>query len=319
MHGQACRWSSAAAAGNAVRRAAALALAGVALAAAPACSFLEAAGEVTIGAEQKIPRVSTQIKWPSVDKVLGNALTTATGGAKAPAGLPGTLNAATLAHVQGLMTIDGECHRVVSIPQVDSKAKDSVLENLRFELTNCGDPTRCVERCNGFVGMKMEARIDFQMLDAAKVKKLKEFLSDQTSTAAILQIRAQFSQLDFFEEVLGAPAGQTKSIAPLFADSQMGLSSLAGDDDTVVVEQRYLPLISPKTPQRFELDPHSVFTERLKWSVLKASDAVWIQIFQKLWIPQKNLYGITLGGGGVNIELQPEFVINALEVVKGVL
>lgn len=287
--------------------------------ASPACSFLEAAGEVTIGADQKIPKVSTQLKWPSVDQVLGDALTSATGGAKAPAGLPVSLGSATLAHVQGLMTIDGECHRVVTIPTVESKIKDSVLQNLRFELTNCGDPSRCVERCGGFQGMKMEARIDFQMLDAAKVKKLKEFLSDKTSTDAMLQIRAQFFQLEFFETVAGAPDGKTQSIVELFTDSQMGLSSLSGDDDTVVVEQRYLPLISPTTPQRFELDPHAVFTHRLKQAVVDAQDAVWVQIFEKLAIPQKNLYGITLGGGGVNIELQPEFVINALEVVKGVL
>lgn len=283
------------------------------------CSFVEAAGDITLGAEQKIPKVATQIMWPSADDLLGKALTGATGTSKAPAGLPTKLGSASLAHIQGLMTIDGECQRTVLIPTVESKAQGSLLRNLVFNLTNCGDPKRCVDSCQGFSGMKMEARIQFQLLDVAKAKKIKEYLSSKTNPDAIVQVRARFSVLDFFETIPGTSPLQTKSIVNMFADSQIGVSSEGGGDDTVVVEQRYLGKISPKTPQRFELDPRAEFTQKTKKAVILAEKPIWIEVFQRIWVPQKNLYSITLGGGGVNLDLQPEFVISALQVVKGAL
>lgn len=283
-----------------------------------ACSFLNAAGEITVGAKEKIPKVSTDLKWPGADQVLGKALTSSSGTSKAPPGLPTSLGSATLAHVQGIMTIDGECNRSVVVPTIESKAKDSLLKDLNFIITNCGDPNRCVQQCQGFRGMMMEARIKFQLLDTAKAKKIKEVLSNNTSPDAIVAIRAEFTKLDYYEAKVGGKPGETVSITKLFSNSEIGVSSANGGDDTVLVKQRYLTGISPTTPQRFALDPKAEFTVKTKKAVINA-ETTWIQIFQRIWIPQQNLYGITLGGGGVQIELQPEFVINAVKVIDGAL
>lgn len=292
---------------------------GALLVLASGCSFLEAAGEVTIGAKDKIPRVTTDLKWPSASELLGDALSASTGTAKAPAGLPSSLSQASLAHIQGLMTIDGECQRSVVLPVVESKVKDSQLRNLHFELINCYDPQqRCIERCAGFRGMKMQVRIEFLLLSEQNAKKIKETLSDQTSTAAIAQVRAQFFKLNFFEAKPGGKPGEIVSITKLFANSELGLASAGGGDDTSIVEQRYIGKIAPTTPQRFEIDPKAEFTKATKLAVLKAQ-TTWIEIYQKIDIPQQNLYAITLGGGGVELDFQPEFVISALAAVKSAL
>lgn len=291
------------------------------VAAAPAlaaCSFLEAAGEVTLGAKEGVPKVSTDLVWPSAAALLGDDLVEVTGGAKAPAGLPAHLGAATLAHVQGLMTIDGECQREVLVPTVESKIKETKLRDLRFRLTNCHDPAlRCVAECAGFRGMKIEARLQYQLLDEATAKRIRATLSDQTSAAAIVQVRLQFSRLNYFEPAPGDPKGKI-SITKLFANSELGLASEGGGDDTVVVTQRYLGKISPTTPQRFEIDPKAPFTRATKEAVLAAKPK-WLEIFQRIDVAQANLYALTLGGGGVELEFQPEFVISALEVAKSAL
>jgi hypothetical protein len=284
-----------------------------------ACSFLEAAGEITLSAKDGVPKVSTDLVWPAAGDLLGNDLSGAAGSTKAPAGMPSGLGAATLAHVQGLMTIDGECQRSVLVPTVESKIKDTQLRNLRFELTNCYDPSqRCVDQCAGFRGMKIEARLEYQLLDEATAKRIRSTLSDQTNASAIVQVRVQFAKLNYFEpKPQGAP-GEKVSITKLFAHSELGLASEGGGDDTVVVTQRYLGKISPATPQRFEIDPKAAFTQTTKEAVLAAKPK-WIEIFQRIDVAQANLYAVTLGGGGVELEFQPEFVISALEVAKGAL
>ena len=289
------------------------------LALASGCSFLEAAGEITIGAKDKIPRVTTDLKWPSANQLLGDALSSSLGAAKAPDGLPASLGNASLAHIQGLMTIDGECQRSVKLPAVESKVQDSLLRNLHFELINCYDPQqRCIAQCAGFRGMKMQVRIEFLLLSEQNAKKIKETLSDQTSATAIAQVRAQFFKLNYFEAKPGGKPGEISSITKLFANSEIGLASAGGGDDTAIVEQRYIGKIAPKTPQRFEIDPKAEFTKKTKNAVL-AAQTKWIEIYQKIDIPQQNLYAITLGGGGVELDFQPEFVISALAAIKGAL
>ncbi len=301
------------------RRVATAAFAALVLMLASGCSFLEAAGEVTLGAKEKIPRVTTDLKWPSANQLLGDALASSLGTAKAPEGLPSSLSQASLAHIQGLMTIDGECRRSVLVPVVESKVQDTQLRNLHFELINCYDPQqRCIERCAGFRGMKMEVRIEFQLLNEKNAKTIKQTLSDQTSPDAIAQVRAQFFKLNYFEAKKGGASGEITSITKLFANSELGLASAGGGDDTSIVSQRYIGKISPTTPQRFEIDPKADFTKKTKQAVLSAQTK-WIEIYQRIDIPQQNLYAITLGGGGVELDFQPEFVISALAIAKSAL
>lgn len=284
-------------------------LAVVALSALGGCGFLEAAGEITIG-EGQIARVQTDLKWPALTDVLGDQVAQGQGG-DVP-GFPTKLDDSTLAHVQGLMNIDGECRRTSTVDTVDGG--QAQLRKLTVEIINCGSPDRCTEYCDGFRGMKMSARVQFQLLDEEKAKKIRELLSDKTSPDAIVAVRARFFKLLFYQVV----GGQKEDIGPYFETADFGLSSEGGGDDTVLVAQRYLSRITGKTPQRFALDNQAEFTQKTKSGVI-AAKTMWIEIFQRFAVPQADLYSVQLSGGGVELDFQPEFVISALEVAKGQL
>jgi len=277
-----------------------------------ACGFVEAAGEVTLGAG-KIAKVAYELTWPKVDDLIGTSAIRQAGAASGQvSGLPTSLEAATLRHVQGLMTIDGECKR--TFQQAKVIAQSGTLQNLQVSVVNCGNPKRCVAACKGFVGMKMEARVEFQLLDADKSKKINELMGGDANPDTIVQVRANFTKLGFWQK-----EGTTKKpVAPYFSEYELGVSSVGGGDDTVLVEQRYLASIAGDPPQRFELDPFASFTRKIKQNVLQGEQQ-WIEIFQRLSVEQKDLYSVRLGNAGVDLEFQPEFVISAIEVAKSQL
>lgn len=287
----------------------ALALALAFALALPACGFVEAAGEITMGKGQ-VPRVTYDLAFPKVDDLLGPAIKGL--GSSAIPGLPTSFEAGTLAHMQGLMTIDGECRRQLTEKEV--KAAAGSLRNLSVEVINCGDPNRCVDYCKGFRGVKLEARVQFELLDAATSKKVVELLAD-TSPDAIVQIRAQFSKLAFYQK---DAAGKKTETNQLFSGYELGVSSPGGGDDTVIVEHRFLSSITPTDPQRFELDRFAPFTSTIKANVLKGQGQ-WLEVFQRLAVPQGNLYSVRLGNAGIDLDFQPEIVISAIEVAKGQL
>ncbi len=270
------------------------------------CGFVQSAGEVEVGSPT-VPLVQYDLKWPKVDELIGNTLKQ--GNRRMP-GAPTSLEMATLAHVQGMMTIDGNCHR--SVLQDKVTATSGSLKSLRVDLTNCGDPSRCVARCAGFRGMKLEARVQIQLFDQAKADNIKKAFPG-SNVDAVVQIRTRFSQLDFYQ------TGEDKKqvlISKYFSAYEMGLSSPGGGDDTVLLTKRYLPLIGLDKPkQRFELDPDAAFTAALKQSVFSGKPQ-WVEVFQRIDVAQQDLYAIRLGGAGVKLEFQPELVINAIEVGK---
>ena len=162
----------------------------LALASLSACSFLETAGDLEFG-EGTIPVVEFNQPWPSLDQLIGTSITNPTGGALP--GAPTSLNAATLAHVQGLMAIDGECRRTYDQPvivpaPVNGKpaATTAALRNLHVEVTNCGDPKRCVSRCEGFRGMKLEARVEIQVLTKEQAAQIKQRFPSDAGEAIVV-------------------------------------------------------------------------------------------------------------------------------------
>lgn len=279
-----------------------------------ACGFIEAAGEITVGADQ-IPRIKYDLQWPGIDDLVKDTLTSF-GGANLPPGFPKSLSQGTMAHVQGVMGIDGECHRSFDKPVIEGQ---TLLKNLHVDVVNCGDPNRCVARCKNtdgspFRGMRMEARVQFNILDEEKMQKVQQALSKQTSPDAIVQIRLQFFQLAFYQ----TENAKKVDIGKRFAGYELGMSSPGGGDDTAMVKQRYLASISDKTPQRFELDPQSSFSIKLRTNVVQGVPQ-WIEIYQHLDVAQPDLYSVQLGGGGVSLDFQPELVISAVKVAAGQL
>ncbi len=270
------------------------------------CGLVQSAGDVEIGAST-LPRVTVSVPWPKLDDILGPQLKSAESNLPIP-GAPTSLESATLAHVQGLMTIDGQCHRSVDQPAV--VAASGAMKNLHIDVVNCGDPNRCLSRCQGFRGMRLEASIDMQLLNTDNAAKIKKYLS-RNSMDAIVQIRAQFFKLMFYRLSGKDKVNEDK----LFSGFKLGLQDTTGQASTVLLDERYLTKISPTTPQRFELDPYAPFTASIKQSVLAGKEQ-WVQVFLQLDVAQKDLYSMHLSGTGVDIDFQPEFVINAIEVAK---
>ena len=301
----------------------------------PACSFLEAAADVQVGSGT-VPRATFLLTWPNVDQLIGDSLQKA-GGADAP-GLPTSLKAASLAHVQGLMTIDGECRRYFDQAVVDqatvAAGKDPVLKNLHVEVINCGTPGRCVAQCKDefgdpFRGMRLWARVQFNLVNADVASKVGGALGNsQTDPDAIAAITLQFQKLAFLQDFVDPATGKTSSenIDSLFSGYELGVGSVYPPseptpetlDDTPIVTARYLTSISPTTPQRFEIDPTSAFSRKLRTSIVKG-EQVWVTVYQRIDVPEANLYGVRLGTGGVDLDFQPEILLSGVKTIKGQL
>lgn len=278
---------------------------------APGCGFLEAAGDITVGAGE-VPRLQFDLKWPKVDDLVADAIANTRAGQMAGAipGMPTSFETATLAHLQGLMAIDGECHRVLD--QATVKNKSGSLKDLKVEVTDCGHVGRCVERCGAFRGMKLSARVSFALLDEKNSASIKEVLAN-TSADAIVQIRMNFSKLQFYQ----VEGDKNVNVTPFFKNFAFGVA-VPGGIDTVVVDGAYLGTIRPSDPQRFEIASGSDTVQKIKQAIV-AGKSVWIQVFQQMEVAQPDLYAVRLGGGGLDIDVQPEFVVSALKAVKGQL
>ncbi len=293
----------------------------------PACSFLEAAGDVEVP-ESSIPHAQFLLKWPNVDQLVGATLQKA-GGAMPP-GFPTSLQNGTLAHIQGLMTIDGECRRAYDQATMDDPA--APLKNLHVEVINCGTVGRCTAQCldqfgDPFRGVRLQARVWFNLINADASAKIHDIMNGQDNPDMIAQIRLQFSKLDFVQTYVDPATGatQTQNVDGLFSGYELGVGSAylpgdptAVDDDTAIVKQRYLASISPDTPQRFELDPTSDFSLKLRTAIVSGAQ-VWVAVYQNIDVPEQNLYAVRMNGGGVDLDFQPEIVISFVKTVTGAL
>ena len=295
----------------------------------PACAFIEAAGDVEIPSDS-IPHAQMALKWPSVDDLLGKPSQQSGDGQVPPAGLPTSFQSASLAHMQGLMTIEGQCKVPYSMPDpVDPK---SPIRNVRIEVINCGNEGRCAEQCKDdfgdpFRGMRLGARVQFNLINAAAATQIQTTLQGQTNPDVLAEIRLRFSKLAFMQDFTDPATGKTsaQNIDSLFSGFELGAGSAAlpgeptpDNDDTPIVKYRYLNSISPDTPQRFELDPTSAFSHTLRKAIIAGSQ-VWIDVYLRVDVPEQNLYAVRLNGGGVDIDFQPEIVISFAKALTGAL
>ena len=277
----------------------------------PGCGLVEAAGDVTIG-EGQVPRLTFDLKWPKVDDLVADSIANARAGQTPGAipGMPTSFDAATLAHLQGLMAIDGECHRVLDQPKVANKS--GTLKDLHVEVTDCGHVGRCTDLCGDFRGMKLGARVSFALLDEKNAASIRDVLSN-TSADAIVQIRMNFYQLQFYQ----VEGDKTLNVTPYFKSFEFGVA-VPGGPDTPVVDGAYLSSIRPSDPQRFEIPSGSDTVLKIKQAIV-AGKPVWIEVYETMAVAQPDLYTVRLGGGGLNIDFQPEFVVSAVKAIKGQL
>jgi len=277
----------------------------------PACGLVEAAGDITVG-EGQVPRLTFDLQWPKVDDLVADAIAQTRAGQAAGSipGMPNSFSSATLAHLQGLMAIDGECHRVLNQPKVANKSGQ--LKDLHVEVVDCGHEGRCTDLCGDFRGMKLGARVSFALLDEKNSAQIREVLAN-TSADAIVQIRMNFYQLQFYQ----VEGDKNINVTPFFKDFQFGVA-VPGGKDTPVVQAEYLNTIRPTDPQRFEIPSGSDTVQKIKQAVV-AGKPVWVEVYLRMQVAQRDLYTVRLGGGGIKIDLQPEFVVSAVKAIKGQL
>ena len=262
------------------------------------CAFLESAFELTFG-EGDIPPVEQSISLPSVEEMTG--LTP-----EDTAGIPGfptSLQYGTFAHLQGALTLTGECSKDIAIPDLN----DPRIKEASIQVASCTLDPRCDSICGpGYAGVVVESRVTLQIVDEALAAEVSANLSEVTPDA-IVQIRLQISQLD----VLFGSEQNPVSLTSRLDDFQLLFANDEGDE-VLVVKKRHIESIHPDTPQRFDVDGASLFTQKLKAAIL-AGQTADVTVIQRMRVRQPDLYEVQFDGARVEILMQPEFVISALE------
>ncbi len=267
------------------------------------CAFIESATEQTIG-EGQIDALDEQIMWPTVDEMTG--LTTEQV-ASIP-GFPTSLNDGTFAHLQGALTLSGDCHVDQEVAGFEDNPQ---ILDLSVGITSCQNDGRCATRCpESWRGMIFKSEVELQLVTPEMAAEIREQLS-QLTPDAIVQIRFLVHELELFQE---DEAGETQSIHPWIEDFALVLRD-EEDNEVTIIRDRDLDSISPETPQRFDVDVESEFTRHLKDGIL-AGEAVAITVSQGMRVPQYNLYDVKITGAGLELKIQPEIVVSVVEVVK---
>ncbi len=316
----------------------------------PGCGLFESAGEVTLG-DGELPRVTERVEWPNIDEMTGSALAGRVGttgdGEPLVTGLPTSLKKGTLAHVQGLLALAGDCRRTFTQETID---EGSPVTNLNIRVTNCTGDDRCKYLCGDFQGMQIEASVDVELLDEAKAAELASQLkqaSPEAAVEAIVQLRLRFfalslfqtgdtgdeedvtSRLEDFEMIIAQPTGElpdnlTGLSSSSTIDDPSGATDEAGEPVQVaytgphwvkVLEGRFIDRITPDDPQRFEIDPNVPVTQDLK-DKLVAGEASSLRLVNRIRIRRPDLYELRFDGAGIRFDVQPEVVLSVLQLIK---
>ncbi|MDP6943351.1 MAG: hypothetical protein QF464_04310, partial [Myxococcota bacterium] len=254
-----------------------------------------------------IEKVSEEISWPSVDELTG--LSAEQVDELAQQGFPSSLSAGTFAHLQGALELSGDCALIESLSGFSDNPQ---LVSLDIEVISCTEDARCADICpDNFYGMTFTATVRLNLIDEAKAQEIKDQLAE-ISPDAIVQIRFLVYELEFFQEL--GQSGTKVSIHPWLDDFTLSLGDV-DDNQVLVIDYPYLDSITPETPQRFDVDSSTDFTQNLKASIL-AGQPVDIEVILSMSIAQPDLYEVGIDGAGLDIDIQPEIIVSVIEVVK---
>ena len=300
------------------------------------CGLANNAGEITLAAKEKIPRVTQKIDWPDIDSLTGSDLN-AQIGAKGPdgepliKGIPASLKKGTLAHVQGLMSLAGDCQREIkggiTAPDPDDPAAvkaaaNSPVKDITITITNCTGDARCDYVCGEFQGIQLAAQVELEILTEEQAKKLKEELSaanPEDAAEGIVQLRLQFFKLDLYQT--DALDDKKVEITTPYIDSfDLLLNDAWGDIrnedglETVVMQGDDIQKINGDNGTRFEVDPASQFIASIKQRVVDGL-ATRFRIILRMRVLKPDLYEMQFDGAGVELDAQPEVVVSLLEAI----
>ena len=268
------------------------------------CDFINSAAELTFGKGQ-IPELSQQLLYPSVDQLSGIDPSSS----DAIPGLPSTLKNGTMAHLAGALTAQGLCEQVIDLSE---GGLASNLEEASFRLSACTEDNRCQASCgDDFFGIDAHAQLTMKVLEGKQTEELTQLI-DERAADAIIQIRLQISQLDFFQ----GDDSQREIMNDYIQDFEMKLR---------VPDGEFVTLIGPNAlqqvaqgPQRYEIPRDSEVAKTLISQILNNED-VYLEIEQRFRIPRGALYLMNIEPAGVAQKIQPEVVINALEIATATL
>lgn len=300
------------------------------------CGLANNAGEITLAAKEKIPRVTQKIDWPDIDTLTGSDLN-AQIGAKGPdgepliKGIPGSLKKGTLAHVQGLMSLAGDCQREIkggikapdpSDPAAVKAAASSPVKDITITITNCTGDARCDYICGDFQGIQLAAQVELEILTEAQAKKLKEELSaanPEDAAEGIVQLRLQFFKLDLYQadefddKKTELTTEYIDSLDLLLNDAWGELPNEDGFE-TVVLKGDDIQTIDAVNGTRFEVDPASNFIASIKKRVVDGV-ATRFRIILRMRVLKPDLFEMRFEGAGVELDAQPEVVVSLLEAI----
>lgn len=294
-----------------------------------ACDFLTSATDITFG-EGSLPLINQETLWPSADELSG--LTEEE--KQNISGFPESLENSTFSHLSGALAAQGQCQQMAQKP---NKSLSAGVKNIDFELTSCTEDDRCHEACmntkisedgesSKFLGMKIENYINLTLLTAKQSKELVGQLPNK-SADGIVQIRLEFQELEFFQ---GADA-KRENINRYIEDFSLSIAKGSEDLNNLSTHNRnpdlvYIPLldsldlptISPSSHQRYEIDLQSDVGQYLLAQIM-AEKEVNIVLRQSYQIPRNYLFSMNVNPAGIQLIVQPEITINAIDVVSSQL
>ena len=283
------------------------------------CGFLESASELTF-AEEQIPVLENEFQYPSVDEIAG-----LNEQSERIPGFPSSLNQSTLAHLVGSLSAQGECSQKIDLAEGGA---NSSLISASFELSACTEDQRCKAQCpEGFYGLNAYIRIKMKALTKEQTQEISEVLSKDNANA-IVQIRLKFSKLEFFQ---GQGADYqvtnqwvdgfelnigTQDLEPIYFLDQTDFEQITAS--TVDHEDTSMPDALRSGFERYELPRNHPVTEALITQLLSGEDFI-LDFEQRFRFPREVLYLMQLSPAGMSQVIQPEVVINAIDVATSSL
>ena len=297
------------------------------------CGLLESALERTIGGSPgEIPRIRAWVDFPHADEVVDVAQMRRDG----VPGFPDTFEDVTLAHLQGLLILSGDCTHTSVRDQATGKVRLS--GPLTFTVTNCDDP-RCAALCApGTSGLQGKIVAPVEVVSEDEAKDVRAQLKD-VSPESIAQVRLRFFDLMLYSGavastdadvpdsgVIGpADGGEVDSelaagdpwVLPVAnLDGRLTSFTLEVADDqgntVALIDQANLASISPLTPQRYDVDRESPLVDRVRADLIDGK-AVNLSLAITMGFTRSALYDVRVNGAGLRFDIQPEVVVDVLK------
>jgi len=289
-----------------LRLAAALLLCAVLI--APGCALVESAAEVTIGKGQ-LPAVDLSFELPKVDDLLAGGLPSEVAGQPAT-GVPTSLEATTLGHVQGLLGLTGACRLDHPMPEADS-AEDKTLSDVRVDIVTCPEGGWCAAWCEGNSGLMLRFGAEMTFIDDEQAANVRKQLTAEVGDA-IAQIRFRFKNLSL--RAGDRDAAETLKLVERF---DIELLDLAGGKSQLL-QRHHLETLQDGETMRLELDPNSGVTEHIR-GLLEQGKGIRLRIRATLVVDQGDLIAWQVSGTRLDVSLQPEIVLSTVSLAKGFL